>query len=194
MNASKALLIMSVGISIGLAPAVTFAVQGLDARGNQKVNNALAKRWSEQGMEIETLKTKLREMAAREKVYFVVDTLEYLHKGGRIGGATRLIGSVLQIKPILTIEDGQVEPYDKVRTLKQAIAAIIDLDLEVCRNNPDGHLTISHCAAEEQAQRLKTHLEKELHLTDIPVFVVPPAIVVHAGPGVITTSCFSAPE
>ena len=48
MNASKALLIMSVGISIGLAPAVTFAVQGLDARGNQKVNNALAKRWSEQ--------------------------------------------------------------------------------------------------------------------------------------------------
>lgn len=153
-----------------------------------------AKRWSEQGMEIETLKTKLREMAAREKVYFVVDTLEYLHKGGRIGGATRLIGSVLQIKPILTIKDGQVEPYDKVRTLKQAIAAIIDLDLEVCRNNPSGHLTISHCAAEAQAHRLKAHLEKELHLTDIPVFVVPPAIVVHAGPGVITTSCFSKPE
>ena len=153
-----------------------------------------AKRWAEEGTEIEMLKAKLSEMALREKVYFVVDTLEYLHKGGRIGGAARLVGSVLQIKPILTVQDGQVETFDKVRTLKQAIATIININLEICRNNPNGHLTISHCAAEEQAQKLKARLEKELDLKDIPMFVVPPAIVVHVGPGVVTTSCFSAPE
>ena len=150
--------------------------------------------WAKQGMEIETLKSKLSAMAARENVYFVVDTLEYLRKGGRIGGASRLVGSVLQIKPILTIKDGQVEPFDKVRTLKQALATIVDLDRAILRNNPNGHLTISQCAAEEQAIQLKAQLEKELHLTDIPIFVVPPAIVVHVGPGVVTTSCFSAPE
>lgn len=154
----------------------------------------LAKQWALDGMEIETLKRQLIAMAAREKVYFVVDTLEYLHKGGRIGGAARLVGSVLQIKPILTVQNGQVEPFDKVRTQKQALAAIMEIDLSICKDNPDAHLTISHCAAEDKAYRLKTHLEKELGISNIPVFVVPPAIVVHAGPGVITTSCFSAPE
>ncbi|MEL7645699.1 MAG: DegV family protein [Anaerolineaceae bacterium] len=153
-----------------------------------------ARRWAKEGMEIETLKSKLSEMAAREKVYFVVDTLEYLYKGGRIGGATRLFGSILQIKPILTIQAGQVEPFTKVRTLKQALTSIVDLDRDLCRNNSNGHLTISHCAAEEQANQLKARLESELHLSDIPVFVVPPAIVVHTGPGVVTTSCFSTPK
>ncbi|HOA21837.1 MAG TPA: DegV family protein [Anaerolineaceae bacterium] len=153
-----------------------------------------AQLWAQQGMDIETLKSSLRLMAAREKAFFVVDTLEYLYKGGRIGGASRLFGSVLQIKPILTVRGGQVEPYEKVRTLKQALATIIEIDLAVCRNNPNAHLTISHCAAEEQAKQLKVRLERELGLSDIPVFVVPPAIVVHAGPGVITTSCFSVPE
>ena len=153
-----------------------------------------AKRWAQEGMDIETLKSRLSAMAAREKVFLVVDTLEYLYKGGRIGGATRLFGSVLQIKPILTVQDGQVEPYEKVRTLRQAIATILEIDLEICRNNPDAHLTISHCAAEEQASLLKARLESELELKDIPVFVVPPAIVVHAGPGVITTSCFTSPN
>jgi fatty acid-binding protein DegV len=100
----------------------------------------------------------------------------------------------LQIKPILTVQDGQVAPYEKVRTLRQAIATILEIDLEICRNNPDAHLTISHCAAEEQASLLKARLESELELKDIPVFVVPPAIVVHAGPGVITTSCFTSPN
>ncbi len=153
-----------------------------------------AKRWADEGMDIETLKANLAAMAAREKVYFLVDTLEYLYKGGRIGGASRLFGSVLQIKPILTVTDGQVETFDKVRTFKQAMASIEAMDLKICQDNPKPFLTVCHCDAEDEANRVAASLKEQLNLPEVPVHIAPPAIVVHAGPGLITTSCFSAPE
>ncbi|MFZ3071532.1 MAG: DegV family protein [Anaerolineaceae bacterium] len=153
-----------------------------------------AKQWADEGMAIETLKNSLMAMSARENVYFVVDTLEYLYKGGRIGGASRLFGSMLQIKPILTIKNGQTETFDKVRTSKQAIANIIEMDLKICRDNPKPYLTVSHCDAKAEAKRVAAYLQEQLNLPEVPIYIVPPAIVVHVGPGLITTSCFNAPE
>ena len=109
-----------------------------------------AKQWADEGMDIHSLLQNLESMMARERVYFMVDTLDYLYKGGRIGGASRLIGSMLQIKPILTFIDGQIEPFDKVRTARQALANIMEMDIEICKGNPGAHLTISHGGAESQ--------------------------------------------
>ena len=150
-----------------------------------------AKAWADAGMEIEEIKHQVVAMASRERVFFLVPTLEYLHKGGRIGKASKLIGTLLQIKPILTVTDGMVDTYDKVRTFKQAMATIEQIDYEIGKDNPDAHLTISHCGAEEEALKLASALGERLNSNHIPIYLVPPAIVVHAGPGVLSTSIFA---
>lgn len=149
-----------------------------------------AHKWTQAGMPVNTLKTEILNMASRERVYFLVDTLEYLHKGGRIGGASALIGSILQVKPILTLRDGKVQSFDKQRTLKRALASIKDLVIQICQSNPEPHLTVSHCEAEDTAIELAKEFKATLGLKDVPVYLIPPAIVVHAGPGVISVSCF----
>lgn len=149
-----------------------------------------AHKWAQAGMEMETLKAKLADMAKRERLYFIVDTLEYLHKGGRIGKAQSLIGGILQIKPILTIEDGKVAPFDKVRTKKHAINSIFKLTVEICHKEHNPHLTISHCGDEETAKALRRRFLEVLEVEEIPIYLVPPAIVVHGGPGILEVSCF----
>ena len=149
-----------------------------------------AHKWAQAGMEMETLKAKLSDMAKREKLYFIVDTLEYLHRGGRIGKAESLIGGILQIKPILTIDDGKVAPFDKVRTKKHAIDSIFKLTVEICQNEHNPHLTISHCGDEGAAKALRRRFLEVLEVEDVPIYLVPPAIVVHGGPGILEVSCF----
>ncbi|MFN2303519.1 MAG: DegV family protein, partial [Anaerolineales bacterium] len=75
-----------------------------------------AKIWADEGINPETILKKLRNLARREVVYFLVDTLEFLHKGGRIGNASYLFGSILQMKPILGLNDGKVDAIEKQRT------------------------------------------------------------------------------
>jgi len=151
-----------------------------------------AKKWADAGLKIDEIKENLEDMSSRERLFFLVPTLEYLHKGGRIGGASKLVGTLLQIVPILTVKDGQVEPFDKVRTVKQAVRTIVDMTAEYCRDNPEAYLTVSECDSEP----LLTHVTQELTVAtgiqDIPRYTVPPAIVVHGGPGLIETSCFIA--
>jgi len=151
-----------------------------------------AQKWVDAGLTIEEVKENIMEMASRERLFFLVPTLEYLHKGGRIGGASKLVGTILQIVPILTVKEGQVESFDKVRTVKQAIRTIIDLTAAYCENNPEPHLTISQCDSEPLLTQLSQELIAATGIHDIPMYTVPPAIVVHAGPGVIETSCFAA--
>ena len=83
----------------------------------------LAVSWAEQGVDVDAIVSRVTAMSQRGKIYFCVDTLKYLAKGGRIGGASALLGSVLNIKPVLTITDGQVDTFDKVRTHKTGIGA-----------------------------------------------------------------------
>ena len=105
---------------------------------------------AEQGASIDELEQKVKELAARMRVYFVVDTLEYLYKGGRIGGAQALFGSLLQVKPILTLRDGRAEAAESQRTKNRAFARLKELVLANCPKGPAGLLTVSHCDAEDQ--------------------------------------------
>lgn len=152
-----------------------------------------AKEWADQGMQIAELSDRVQEMAAREHSFFLVPTLEYLHKGGRIGGASKLIGTLLQIVPILTLRDGQVEIYDKVRSLKQAINQLIELTISSCENNPEAYLSVGQCDSQDLFDKISSQLQNRLDMEKIPSFTAPPAIVVHTGPGLVVTSCFSKP-
>jgi DegV family protein with EDD domain len=129
-------------------------------------------------------------MIARQQIYFVVDTLEYLHKGGRIGGAKALLGGLLQVKPILTLKDGRVEPFEQQRTARRALARLRSLVLEECPRDAAAHLCVMHADAEAEAGSLAADIAAELGLPEVPIYELPPAIVVHGGPGILATSFF----
>ncbi len=151
-----------------------------------------AKIWADQGNEPETIVKDLKEMSEREVVYFLVDTLEFLHKGGRIGDASFLIGSALQMKPILGIIDGKVTAIEKQRTSKKALKRLKDLVLQECPKGSESYITVSHCGGQERAEILVKELTEALEIESIPIYEVPPAIVVHGGPGIISVSFFKA--
>jgi len=83
--------------------------------------------WSRSNLSADEVVAKVEEMRHRERVYFFVDTLEYLYKGGRIGAAKMLFGSLLQVKPILTLQDGSTFPLENQRTRKRALQHIREL-------------------------------------------------------------------
>ena len=151
-----------------------------------------AKAWADEGVLPDEIVSKLAAMQKREKVYFLVDTLEYLHKGGRIGSASYLIGSMLQMKPILGLVDGKVTAVEKQRTSAKALSRLKELVLEDCPKGPESYITVSHCGGQERAEQFANEMADALGIDSIPIYVVPPAIVVHAGPGVITVSYFTA--
>ena len=135
--------------------------------------------------------TQVLKKSQSLKIYFYVDTLEYLYKGGRIGGAKALVGSVLQIKPILLFKDGQVNPFESQRSKKKAFARIIELVKAECPPTPESNLSIFQADALQDALFFKGELIKLVGVADVPISNLPPAIVVHAGPGVIAVSFFT---
>jgi DegV family protein with EDD domain len=149
--------------------------------------------WAKQGMDAASLEKNLNAMIARSRTYVVVDTLEYLYKGGRIGGARALFGSLLQIKPILTLRDGHLEPVETQRTKKRAVARMQELVFADCPCNVESRLTICHCDALDEATELAASMSRQLGITDIPIYLAPPAIVVHAGPKILSVSFFTIP-
>lgn len=153
----------------------------------------LAAEWAEAGEDIDTIISRINEMAPRCRIYFLVDTLEYLQRGGRIGGAQALLGSLLQIKPILTFEDGRVNQFEKERTHKQALRRLKEL---VKSQYPaqNGYLSVMHAGVPEQGSELANALAEELGLSDVPVVNVPPAIATHGGPGILVAAFFVAPN
>src|SRR5206468_9953546 len=123
---------------------------------------------------------------AREslKMWFAIDTLEFLRRSGRIGGAAAWIGSTLKIKPILTLER-EMTPVERVRTTKRMLERIVAYAHQRKESGADGWV-VQHIQAEEQAQGLIDTLRAEV-FDDDPVFVseVGPVIAAHTGPGML---------
>jgi len=125
-------------------------------------------------------------------VYFVVDTLKYLHKGGRIGGASAFLGSALDLKPILFLSpEGKVEALEKVRTKKKAVSRLIDIAVEKA-DGRKAYVGIMHANALEGAQAIKAELENRMDLADIEIFELSPAIGTHTGPGTLGIAVHTA--
>lgn len=118
-------------------------------------------------------------------LYFVVDTLKFLHKGGRIGGASAFLGSALDLKPILYLSpEGKIEALEKVRTKKKAVSRLIDLAVEKAAGKK-AYVGIMHAKAIEGAQSIKAELEKRMDLAEIEIYELSPVIGTHAGPGTL---------
>ena len=145
----------------------------------------IAAQWAKDGIPAEIIIDGLEDMLAQQKTYFLVDTLEYLQKGGRISSTKAGLGKMLSIKPILAMQDGLIEQLEQARTKKKAIARLASLVEEQADREGDPHICVMHVEAEEDAQTLIELIRDTMGIKEIPLYEIPPAIVVHAGPGAL---------
>lgn len=123
--------------------------------------------------------------AARTRTFFVVDTLEHLRRGGRIGAAASLLGTALAVKPVLHVADGQVVPLERVRTSARALARLVQRAVEAA-GGPGASFAVHHLAAPERAAKLAAELRRavpdarELYVSELGA-----AIGAHVGPGAV---------
>ncbi|MDE3089045.1 MAG: DegV family protein [Chloroflexota bacterium] len=150
-----------------------------------------AAEWAENGVTADEIMNRLNALIPRARTYFLVATLENLQKGGRIGGASALIGTALQIKPILELKDGKVAALEKVRTHHAARERLKQLVIEQCPRTPDARLSVMHADDLEAGQRLKSDLQTALGIGEIPLLSVGAAITTHAGPGTLGVGFFA---
>lgn len=143
------------------------------------------------GKSADEIETAVKSLIPHSRTYFVVNTLEYLQRGGRIGTARALLGKLLQVKPILQIKDGQAAPFAQERTKKRAVARLIDLVCEQMAGNSNPRLCVMHIDAEDEAQSIIKELSLRLNLPLIPLYILPPAIIVHAGPKALAVGFFT---
>lgn len=138
---------------------------------------------AQQGHTKDEILAEIERLREGLQLYFLVDTLEYLQKGGRIGKAAALFGSLLNIKPILTLDDaGQVMPKEKVRGSKKAISRIVELLKEEFGTDAV-HLTLAWTNQRSITEELGERIKKELNVKDISYTTVGSVIGTHTGPG-----------
>ncbi|MCR4408562.1 MAG: DegV family protein [Anaerolineae bacterium] len=127
----------------------------------------------------------LERMVREIRLFFVVDTLEYLQKGGRIGGAAALVGTLLNVKPILCLKEGRVEPLDKVRTKRKAVARILDAMVEEFGSEEPVRVAVGHAMALEEGEMLLEKARSSLNCSTLSIAQIGPAIGTHTGPGAL---------
>lgn len=140
---------------------------------------------AKEGKSKEEILDFLTELYKRDTAYFMVDDLSYLQKGGRIKATTMVIGSILDIKPILNINDGLVEAYKKVRGLKKALATLVDYAVERMDSPEENEIYILHSDAPDKAEIIQKMIEEKVKPKKICIGKIGPIITSHAGLGVV---------
>lgn len=130
-------------------------------------------------------------LASRMFTVFVVDTLEYLYKGGRIGGAAAFVGLVLQVKPILYFRDGRIDVLEKVRAARRAKQRMLETVAEQADGKPI-HAAIVHAQAPDEAERIRQHLADHFDCRELFVVEFSPVIATHVGPGTVGVAFYTA--
>jgi DegV family protein with EDD domain len=126
-----------------------------------------------------------RRTAAVTRTFFVVDTLEHLRRGGRIGSAAAVLGSALAVKPVLHMVEGRVVPLEKVRTSARALNRLVQRAVEAAGEGPVS-IAVHHLSSPERAERLAGDLRQRLPaLTELYVSELGAAIGAHVGPGAV---------
>jgi DegV family protein with EDD domain len=144
-----------------------------------------AARTAATGADARAVADAARATAAATRTLFVVDTLEHLRRGGRIGSAAAVLGSALAVKPVLHVQDGHVVPLEKVRTTTRALHRLVQRVVEAAGEEPVS-IAVHHLAAPERAERLAAEIRdrvpavRELHVSELGA-----AIGAHVGPGAV---------
>ena len=195
--------VVSIHISEKLSGTYASAVQGAEMTDPKRVHvidsqlvsmslglvTMAAAEIASRGANADAIVQKVTEMREQVQTYFSVATLEFLRRGGRIGRASALLGSVLQVKPVLCIRDGLVTPLERVRTFDRALNRIVELTREVDRGK-GLCVIVGHGDAEADAERVARELEPVAET--LMIQPLGPVVGAHAGPGVVGVGCYAA--
>lgn len=131
----------------------------------------------------EDILNTLNEMKKTLDAYFIVDDLAHLQRGGRLSAASALVGSLLQVKPILTFENKIIVPFEKIRSKKKALLRVEELLASAVSQHEHLEATIIHGNCEEEAIQWKERLEKQFPTVDFQISYFGPVIGTHLGEG-----------
>jgi DegV family protein with EDD domain len=196
----KGYQVMTMPISSGISGSVFSAFQAKESFKNDSVEVIDTKLVSMAlGFQVLTVARAAKEGASLAEckalalkayehigVYFTVDTLKYLHAGGRIGGAQRLLGTALKIKPILTIREGKIDAVKSVMTSAKAIQAMVDLVENDINGRTPVRLSVFHANVPEIAQELQDRIVKHFNAEEGILSWVSPVVGSHVGPGTLS--------
>ena len=194
----KAILVLP--ISSGISGSINSAIQAkelykdapIEILDTKLVSMALgfmvlaAARAAADGASLEECKNIACESYTHIGVYFVVDTLKYLHAGGRIGGAKRFVGTALRIKPVLEIRDGKIEAVKSVISMSKAVAAMVDLVEKDIAGRTPVRISVFHALAEKEARELLEYTVKKFNAVEGILSYVSPVVGSHVGPGTLS--------
>lgn len=150
-----------------------------------------AARASDDGASLQDCKALVENGRSSTGVYFVVDTLEFLHRGGRIGGAKRLFGTALNLKPILAVQDGKVDSIETIRTKRKAMDRLVQIIAEQCAGKSNVQLATLHANAEADANDILSSASALLNVTEKVFTPVSPVVGAHTGPGTVGLAYFA---
>jgi len=143
-----------------------------------------AARKAAEGASMEAVAARARDVAAKMNLLATIGTLEYLHRGGRIGSAATLLGTALQIKPVLCVADGHVDVFARPRTKSKAVRVMLDHIAEQVNGHPL-HVAVLHADVPEEAEELRQEIARRFHCDEIFVTELTPVMGAHTGPGVL---------
>lgn len=162
-----------------------YVVDSLAVSGALALTLHTVGRLAAEGMAAREIARVAKQMGERMRVMFTVDTLDYLHRGGRMKGSQALVGTLLGIKPVLCLNEGRIELWSKARGKKKALDAMLE---EVVRSMPADepvHAIIFDAAASEEAGALGEALRKRLNVEQLYCNPIGPVVAAHVGPGCV---------
>ncbi len=168
-------------------------IEIIDSRSNSMQLGfavVVAARAAKAGKTLLESKEVAEQIIKKSRFLFIPENLEYLKKGGRIGGASALIGSLLKIIPILTVEEGKTMVLTKVRTKKNAIATMLEKMLLEIKEFGLGEIIVHHINCYNEAKQLVAKI-KEILDVDIRICDIGPVIGLHVGPGTLAVAYYT---
>jgi DegV family protein with EDD domain len=180
----------------GTINSVTQAMQALPGAPIQMVDSMAASmalgfqvlqaaRAAKNGASLKECRAVAERARMNCNVFFMVDTLEFLHRGGRIGGASRFLGTALNLKPILTLAEGRIEPVGKVRTQKKALEKLLTLVEKGLDHSRQNRISVLHADAAEIADEFMQECIRRFQPAEAILTEISPVIGTHTGPGTI---------
>ncbi|MEA3408368.1 MAG: DegV family protein [Chloroflexota bacterium] len=143
----------------------------------------------ESGADLAEAAKAMRDVLGAQKTLFVVDTLEYLYKGGRIGGAAALMGSLLQFKPLLYFRDGEIDALERVRTSSRAYKRMAEVMAEWMGEDEPLEVVVMEAGCPERLADLAASMKESLTIARLRESAVPAVLGAHAGDGTVGVCC-----
>lgn len=177
-----------------VARAAGIPVRVVDTRqvgGGLALAALAAHRAAQAGADVDAVADTARRTAAAAQTFYVVDTLEYLKRGGRLSSTQALVGNVLRVKPILTMVDGRIEVTDRSRTWSRAAERLVELVVDAAGEGAVD-LVVSHGLAPDRAEQVEAALRERVDVRDVVRTEVGPVMGTHAGPGSLGVAVVTA--